>query len=332
MRRFDLEGFIRRRRGVWDDLDEALDRHAEDPRGTGRDGCVRLLRLARQTAGDLARARSRTANPELLGRLDALVGRAWRELHAFRPGRGRFRLGDLLLRAIPAAVHARRAALLVATGAFALGAAFGFAAVLVDPDQAARLVPEQFFSASPAERVADIESGPERIGSAAEAAGFTSMLYTHNIQVSMLAAALAATTIWLGVAILAWNGIILGAVAAQYLVDGQGVFFLAWVGPHGALEIPGILLGASAGFVLGRALWLPGAVPRQQALRAAAGDAWNLLLATAIILVGAGFIEGSFSQLSSRSLPYGIKIAAAAALHALLLMWLFGIRLRRRTA
>ena len=327
--RFDLEDFLRRRQPVWEALGAGLDRHASDPQTGGRAALVDLLRLARQTANDLARLRARTADPELLGRLELLVGRAWRDLHGHRPGRWAFKPGDLLGRLIPLAVQTRRKALAVALASLLVGAAIGFAGVLVDPPAAARLVPAEFFAHSPSERVERIESGPERIDDAGKAASFTSMLYTHNIQVALLCAGLAATTVVLGVVILLYNGVILGAVAAQYVLDGEGWFFAAWVGPHGALEIPGLLLGAGAGFVLGRALWVPGLGGRAAALRRAAPDAWHLLLAAAVVLVGAGFVEGSFSQFSSKSVPTAAKLLVAVVLHLGLLAWLFGVRWRR---
>ncbi len=329
---FDLEIFVQQRQPVWEALAQALDAHARDPRQGGRAALVQLLRLSRQTANDLTRLRQRTANPELLGRLDILVGRAWRELHGHRPGREKFHFSDLLLRAIPMAVQARRAALTVALLSLLAGVAIGFVGVLADPSAAGKLVPAQFFAQSPSERVADIDAGPERIADATTAAAFTSMLYTHNIQVALLSAALAATTIWLGILMMLYNGIILGAIGAQYLLDGEGLFFVAWVGPHGALEIPGLLLGAAAGFVLGRAIWLPGLIGRGASLREAAPDAWRLLVAAAVVLVAAGFVEGSFSQFSARAIPLPAKLLVAVVLHGGLLIWLFGFRWRRAHA
>jgi hypothetical protein len=54
---------------------------------------------------------------------------------------------------------------------------------------------------------------------------------------------------------------------------------------------------------------------------------WRMMLATALVLVLAGLIEGSFSQFTARTFPYPIKIAVAALLLAALLAWLFVRRL-----
>ena len=43
---------------------------------------------------------------------------------------------------------------------------------------------------------------------------------------------------------------ILGAVAVDYVADGQTRFLLGWLLPHGAIEIPAILIAGQAGLVL----------------------------------------------------------------------------------
>jgi hypothetical protein len=49
-------------------------------------------------------------------------------------------------------------------------------------------------------------------------------------------------------------GIALGAVALDYIHAGQTKFLLGWLLPHGAIEIPAILLAGQAGFILAGAL------------------------------------------------------------------------------
>ena len=65
---------------------------------------------------------------------------------------------------------------------------------------------------------------------------------------------------------------ILGAVAAQYVMDGVSTFFFAWVGPHGALELPAIVFSGAAGIRAGRALLLPGNLSVATSLRQAFPD------------------------------------------------------------
>ena len=116
-------------------------------------------------------------------------------------------------------------------------------------------------------------------------------------------------------------------VTAAYVLDGVSLFFFAWVGPHGALELPAIVFGGAAGLCLGRALLLPGPLSVGASLRRAFPSVWRMLLATALVLVFAGFVEGSFSQMSAKTVPYPLKIGVAVVLFGGLVFWLFGRRL-----
>ena len=128
--------------------------------------------------------------------------------------------------------------------------------------------------------------------------------------------------------LLFYNGVILGAIATLYLLDGVTVFFFAWVGPHGALELPSIIFAGAAGVLTGRALLMPGNLTRAASLRRVMPDVTRIMAGATLTLICAGLIEGSFSQFSSRTIPYGLKIAVAALLFAALVTYLF----LRRTA
>jgi len=323
-----VEAFVRERQARWKRLESLLDGAESSPEwelGTAR--LQELVRLYRQAASDLNEARSYTANADLLGRLNHLVGRGYRFVYRRRHGeRWRAALRRLFAEEIPRAFRAERASVLLAGSALALGAVVGLIAVVADRGNGERLIPAQFFTESPRERVERIESSDERIESVGDAAAFGASLYTHNIQVSFLAFALGALTLVGGIVILFYNGVILGAVAGMYWLDGVQGFFFAWVGPHGALEIPAIVFGAAAGLRLGQALWLPGVKTERAALREALPAVARMLAATVAVLVLAGLIEGSFSQFTGRTFPHALKTAVAALLFALLMGWLFARR------
>ncbi len=322
----DVEEFVAEREERWHGLETLLERAEDSPESDlGREGLLELVRLYRLSCSDLNRLRSLTANPQLLGRLNQLVGRGYRFLYRHQVARPRLpAIRDFLLRDIPATFRLERRWVLSAALSLAMGAAVGFAAVVVEPADAQVLIPQEFFFKSASDRVADIERNPERVDSTEKATTLGAFLYTHNIQVAFLTFSLGALTLVLGWLMLFYNGLLLGAVAAQYLLDGVGTFFLAWVGPHGALELPALVFAAAAGLRAGGALLLPGEEGRAVALRAAFPSVWRMLLTSALLLVLAGLIEGSFSQFSSRAVPYGVKIAFAAVLFASMLGWLFG--------
>ena len=75
----NIERFLAERRNVWDDL-EKLPKRAEDVE-LSRAEMHELVELYRRTCSDLNRARSFTANPEVLGHLNQLTGRAYRFIY-----------------------------------------------------------------------------------------------------------------------------------------------------------------------------------------------------------------------------------------------------------
>ncbi|MGZ6126358.1 MAG: stage II sporulation protein M [Myxococcales bacterium] len=321
-----LERFIEERRPRWKRLETLLDEAQGAPEARlGRERLQELVLLYRSACTDLNRARTLTANPELLSGLNQLIGRAYRFVYRRRRGR-RIDAKRFFLREIPATFRRRAGWLSLAAAAMLAGAAVGFGAVVANPASAGALIPRQFLTVRPAARVEQIEKGEERIDTLRQATAFGAYLYTHNIQVSFLTFALGALTFAGGIVLLFYNGLILGAVAAQYLLDGAGTFFIAWVGPHGALELPAIVFAGAAGLLAGNALLMPGEAGRPASLRDAFPAVFRILCACAALLVCAGLIEGSFSQMSARSVPYAAKIAVAAALFAAMSAWLFGRR------
>jgi uncharacterized membrane protein SpoIIM required for sporulation len=330
---FDIERFIKERQPRWVVLERLLDDFNEQAsEDLGRQGVLELVRLYRIACSDLNQARSYTGNPELIGRLNHLVGRAYRTVYQAAPGlAGRGSIRHFLLVSVPEAFRAEARQVLTASCIFLVGALIGLAAVLSDPANGEVLIPAEFFTERPSERVQRIEQDPERIESMNDAAAFGSMLYTHNMQVAFLAFSAGALTLAGGWLLLLYNGLILGAVGGMYSIDGVGTFFLAWVGPHGALELPAIIFASAAGLRLGRALLTPGEFGRAEAVRAVFPTVYRMMVTTALVLIGAGIIEGSFSQFSAKVVPYGVKIAIAGALFMSLCSWLFWRR-RLRSA
>jgi uncharacterized membrane protein SpoIIM required for sporulation len=318
----NIENFITDRTPVWKQLDAMLVR-ADDEELT-RAELHELVSLYRRTCSDLNRARSYTANPEVLSYLNQLTGRAYRFIYqAGREGGAGAAFKRLVVHEIPKAFRRERLSIAVAAAAMVLGALFGALAVAVNPDNGPRLIPSVFFTERPRDRVANIESGKERIENVEEALVFGASLYTHNIKVSFLAFSLGALTIVGGIALLFYNGVILGAIAMMYILDGVSTFFFAWVGPHGALELPSIVFGAAAGLIAGRALLMPGELSRAASLRRVLPSVWRIMIGTMLTLVFAGLVEGSFSQFSSRSFPYEVKIGVAVVLFLGLMTYLF---------
>ena len=89
---------------------------------------------------------------------------------------------------------------------------------------------------------------------------------------------------------------------------------LGWLLPHGAVEIPSILVAGQAGLVLAGALigWGTRLTLRAR-LRQVSHDLVTLIGGVAVMLVWAGFVEAFFSQYHEPILPYALKIAVGLA-------------------
>ena len=268
--------------------------------------------------------------PELRRYLERLVGRAYAELYYARPTRSQLWRPRRWLRiftAFPEAFRRQVRFFALAVVVTLLGAAFGGLAVHYDFAAVDVLLPADYLR-NPSLRVGREEKGQTRhLDSAQVEAAFSAQLITHNIQVSLLAAGLG-VTYGIGTTLLLFeNGLLLGAVAMRYTQQGFGLFVTAWLLPHGAFEIPSILIAGQAGFYLARLL-LRRREDRnmRQSIRE-----WLLLIAgLALMLVWAGLMEAFFSQHHSPVLPYGFKVVVGAAELALLTMYLLLMR-RRET-
>jgi uncharacterized membrane protein SpoIIM required for sporulation len=151
---------------------------------------------------------------------------------------------------------------------------------------------------------------------------FSAGLMTHNTRVAVFTMALGVTFGAGTVILLFYNGVILGAVCFDYVRAGESAFLAGWLLPHGAVEIPAILLGGQAGFLLAGAMigWRTRET-RTARLRRIGPDLVGLIAGAGILLVWAGIVEAFFSQYHEPYVPYALKIAFG--LTELLLLTLF---------
>lgn len=311
----DLPRFLAEGRPRWSRLEAVLDGLDRDPhRALDLDRARELHRLYQGAAADLSRLAGggAAAEPETRRYLEALVARAYAEIYETRR-RARLRPWAWLTGTFPRAFRRHLAAFGLAAAVTAGGAAFGAAALSLDPGAREVLLPFAHLQVHPSERVAWEESGGEdRLRG--YRATFSSQLMTHNTQVSLFVLALGLTWGAGTVLLLFFNGAILGAVALDYLAAGEGAFLLGWLLPHGAVEIPAILIAGQAGLVLAGALLGWGdRTPRAQRLRRVRGSLLTLAGGAALLLVWAGIVEATLSQIHEPALPYGAKIALGVA-------------------
>jgi uncharacterized membrane protein SpoIIM required for sporulation len=304
----DLGRFVAAEKAYWDELESALARLKDDPeRRMPFEEVERLHYLYERCSADLSRLGTFSSDPRLRISLESLVARAYAEIHETRsPIEVRWKEAAL---AFPRAFRRHLGAFRLAAAATLVGCAFGWFAIQHDPDAKAVLIPVQGLMISPAERVAKEEQQKmDRLKG--KKASFSAQLMTHNVRVTTLAMASGITWGAGTLILLFYNGVILGAVAADYVIGGQGVFLAGWLLPHGSIEIPAILIGGQGGFVLAGALIGWGASQsRAERLREASHDLFALIAGAAALLVWAGTVEAFVSQYHQPTLPYALKIA-----------------------
>jgi uncharacterized membrane protein SpoIIM required for sporulation len=307
----DIPRFVAAERPYWDELQALLDRMDTEPeRRLALSEIQRLHYLYERCSAGLARLDTFSTDPALRGLLETLVSRAYSEIHETRePKKIRWKA---IVFSFPRAFRRHLGAFRLSLGITLLGCAFGWFAIRTDPHAKAVLMPFPALLGSPAERVHKEETVTnDRLTN--EKASFSAQLMTHNIQVTVMTLAMGMTFGVGTLILLFYNGVILGAVAADYIAAGFGTFLTGWLLPHGSVEIPAILLGGQGGFILAGALigW-GGRSSRSERLRAIAPDLFAIVAGAAAMLVWAGLVEAFISQYHKPVIPYELKIAFGA--------------------
>jgi uncharacterized membrane protein SpoIIM required for sporulation len=111
----------------------------------------------------------------------------------------------------------------------------------------------------------------------------------------------------------------LGVIAVATARAGMALSLWSFVVPHGVLEIPAILIAGAAGIQLARGLFIPGFLPRRDALAEAGSQAVRLLVGCIPMLLIAGAVEGFFSPTHA---PPPMKFALGALLFGALVLYL----------
>jgi len=309
----DLKEFIVEQQEVWREFEALLDAVERNPTTTmDIEKVKRFHHLYQLTSADLARLQSFASEPELKQYLESLIGRAFGEIYESRRKPHRIAPLTWFFRSFPRAFHRRIGAFRVALAAMLLGCLFGGAALVIDPGAKETLLPFAHLRGDPSDRVAKEEQGPNKALESYKAV-FSSQLVTHNVRVAVSCMAMG-ITFGIGTLILLfYNGVILGAVALDYIRAGESAFLFGWLLPHGSVEIPAIILAGQAGLVLAQALLgRRHGVPLSGRLRSISRDLTTLIGGVAILLVWAGIIEAFFSQYHEPMLPYSLKISFGA--------------------
>ena len=314
--------WLTQRQPYWTALEGLLDRVSRDDlQALTRSELRELGLLYRQVAADLGAAREDPGAVRIATYLNQLLVRAHHTIYrAERPTAsallGFFRTG------FPRVFRATAAHTGVAAAIFVLAAAVGAALTWRNPDfQLKMLGPAMVETIERQEMWTHSIVAMKPIASSA--------IMTNNLSVALTAFA-AGITLGLGTTyMMLLNGLLIGVIGAACAEAGMSLQLWSFVAPHGALELPAILIAGGSGLRLAHGLLFPGFLPRRVALAHGARQAVHLVLGCVPILVFAGVIEGFVSP-TDLAVPY--KFGVAAALFALLTLYLASGRERTTTA
>ena len=305
----DLERFVIEERPQWERLESMLRAMERDPeRRLGLREVLELHELYQRCSADLAKIATFSGEVDLHRYLEGIVARAYGEIHSSAQQERRLRVWHWFTHTFPSTFRRRITPFWLAAALTVAGCVFGAAALKFDPEAKRSIVPFAALNESPSERVHKEETSKvDRL--AGQKSPFAAMLMTHNTQVTFFTMAMGITWGIGTVIVLFYNGVVLGAVGFDYIRDGQAAFLFGWLLPHGAIEIPAILVGGQAGLLLASALigWRS-RESRRTRLRRVLPDLMTLVFGAACMLVWAGIVEAFLSQYHAPVIPYAVKI------------------------
>ncbi len=319
----DLRKFVDSERPHWRELESLLDKFSSDPASKlTLEQLKHFHYLYERTSADLAKITTFASEPETRRYLESLVARAYGEIHETRERPHRLAPFHWFFNTFPQTFRRHGRAFGLAVAITLVGSFLGGGVIAFDPEAKSVIMPFAHLQGDPRERVAREEkAASDRL--TGMKGTFSTFLMTHNTKVSILTLALGMTWGVGTMIMLFYNGVILGAVAADYLLAGQTKFLVGWLLPHGSFEIPAILIAGQAGLVLGGALigWGQRSSVKTR-LRQTSRDLVTLISGVGLMLVWAGFVEAFLSQYHEPVIPYWVKISFGAVELCLLSLFL----------
>lgn len=292
-------------------------------RALGETGVRDFVAEYRSLAADLARLQTATrgaASNEVfyLGRL---VAGAHNLLYRDRRGGLRAALRFLAVD-VPSEVRRSAAPIALAAACLFVPAAIAYTAVVRDPTVAPTFIPTGMLDRA--------EAGVDRArrgdGYIEDPQVFRPVMATsiiaNNVQVTIAAFAFGVTAGLGTLVLLLFNGVSLGGVFGLYASKGILSLLLAFVAPHGVLELSAICIAGGGGFLIAAALLLPGRRTRRRALAENSARAIRLIAASTLMLIVAGSLEGMVSPIPWW--PLSLKLIVSAMTLVLLVAYLRG--------
>ncbi|HEY9651443.1 MAG TPA: stage II sporulation protein M [Coleofasciculaceae cyanobacterium] len=307
----NIQRWIARREPNWKRLDILL-RQVETKglKSLHASEITELASLYRSVSADLARARTNQVGAILIQDLQRLTSRSYSQIYQGSRRQEWHAVVEFCLWGFPAIVQETFGYIALATGIFFVMGLIAWWFAWQDPTFMSLVVPEHLI-----EKVRD--RGELWMGSIVGIEPLaSSSIMMNNLSVSFAAAAGGITAGAYTVFIMAFNGLLIGAVGALVAQHNLAYPFWAFVFPHGSLELPAIFFAGGAGLLIARAILFPGKYRRMDALKLYSYKAAQLMFGIVPMLIIAGTIEGFFSP--SPVIPDSFKYVVGMGLLMLL--------------
>jgi len=321
----NIQRWIARRETSWRQLEVLLKQSEKRGLKSLKSEQVRqMASLYRSVSADLARAQSYQISSAVIKDLRELTSRGYSQIYQGSRRQEWKEIGDFYRYGFPEVVQQCWGYITVATLLFFLGGAVGWWYAWRDESFMTLVLGSGFVEQVRASQELWTVSimGQEPVAS--------SSIMINNIAVS-LGAIVGGITMFIQqiplltppggftVYLLAFNGVMIGCVAALVAQVGLAYDLWAFVFPHGALELPAIFFAGGAGLLLARGILLPGQYRRMDALKVYGLQAAKLLYGIVPMLVIAGIIEGFFSP--QTWIPNEVKYVVGTALFVVLVQY-----------
>ena len=292
----------------------------------GEAGVREFVQEYRELTADLARLRTATLGGE--SREIFYVNRLVSSAHNLLYRRRSIRVAEVVryvFFTVPQEIQRSSRVIVLAALMLFVPMAVTGVAVAREPDAAAAFLPPQMF-----------DRAEEGVRASREGEGYVDVpslyrpsmasgIIANNIQVAFMAFAAGITAGFLTCFVLITNGLSIGAVLGLYFSKGIGSLIIAFIAPHGVLELTAICISGGAGRLLGAAFIIPGDRTRRRALIENGKRAITLVAGATLMLVVAGAIEGFISPIPWWPLEVKLAVSAVTAL-------LFYVYLRQGSA
>jgi uncharacterized membrane protein SpoIIM required for sporulation/uncharacterized RDD family membrane protein YckC len=289
----------------------------------GESGVRAFVAEYRALASDLARLRTAAKDvpSDELFYLGRLVAAAHNILYRDRRSTLREILRFIAMD-VPTEVRRSFRPIALAAAFLFLPAVIAFTAVVRDPSVATIFIPAQMLDRAE-QGVTRAKTGDGYIQDPQVFRPvMASSIIANNVQVTIATFALGITAGVGTLFLLLMNGVSLGGVFGLYASKGILPLLVAFVAPHGVLELSAICIGAAGGLLVGAALILPGNRTRKRALAENGRRAMRLLAAAVLMLIVAGSIEGMLSPIPWW--PLSLKLIVSATTLVLMVAYFRG--------